>query len=144
MLVTLKLPPVFKKKQFPSPEPNGTPVDGDGTRKMSRFCFESESWKECIEVCVELTQVHRQRDERFIKMLNEIRRGVVSPESEKLLMNCTRNDFSTCSLTSGGGDSATAEVEPTRLYSTNKNVDALNHERLSALAGKGMHPVWPI
>jgi len=118
-----------------------------------RFCFEAQSWKEAIHVSVELTQVHRQRDSHFATMLNELRRGIVSPESERMLVACTRNDFfaaetSPASTSDAGGvpaprggsspvPPAEAWVEPTRLYSTNKNVDELNHQRLSALPGKG-------
>lgn len=111
-----------------------------------RFCFEAQSWKEAIHVSVELTQVHRQRDSHFATMLNELRRGIVSPDSERMLVACTRNDFfaaetSPASPAPRGGSSpvppAEAWVEPTRLYSTNKNVDELNHQRLSALPGKG-------
>jgi hypothetical protein len=96
---------------------------------------------------VELTQVHRQRDTQFAAMLNELRRGYVSPEGERMLVACTRNDFfaveSTISDAPRGTDGllasrAEALVEPTRLYSTNKDVDELNLQRLSALPGKGV------
>lgn len=153
-----QLPPVARRQvaRPEATEAGGSGGNGEGSGAV-RFCFEAQSWKEAIHVSVELTQVHRQRDTHFATMLNELRRGIVSPDSERMLVACTRNDFfavetSPASTSDAGsvpaprgGSSpvppplpgAEAWVEPTRLYSTNKNVDELNHQRLSALPGKG-------
>ena len=39
------------------------------------FCFESEAWQRCIERTVVLQQVFRQRDLRFVNILNQVRIG---------------------------------------------------------------------
>ena len=68
------------------------------------FCFEARSWKRVVTDSVELTkvflflspspplpepsmrihifQVFRQADERFVRILNEIRHGIVTNESD--------------------------------------------------------------
>jgi len=46
------------------------------------FAFESKSWKKVVEYTFELTQVFRQKDPEFIRMLAEIRVGKVTPETK--------------------------------------------------------------
>ncbi|XP_054706635.1 ATP-dependent DNA helicase PIF1-like [Uloborus diversus] len=58
----LQLPPVCKKGQ-------------DRT-----YCFQSEAWRNCIDVNIELKQVKRQNDKDFINLLQDVRRGRSSKE----------------------------------------------------------------
>ncbi|KAH3848886.1 hypothetical protein DPMN_091269 [Dreissena polymorpha] len=53
----LQLPPVVK---------------GEEKRK---FCFQSKSWRKCIDITMELTDVRRQSDKTFIDILQNIRLG---------------------------------------------------------------------
>lgn len=41
----------------------------------SRFCFQTKTWTECRFRCFNLKFVHRQSDNEFVKMLNELRLG---------------------------------------------------------------------
>ncbi len=90
------------------------------------FAFESKAWQECIEVHIELNKIYRQTDHNFIHMLNEIRRGICTPESERMLLSCANRTFD-----------QDDGIEPTRLYSTNRHVNQLNEEMLIKLEGKG-------
>ncbi|GAQ91139.1 hypothetical protein KFL_007330030 [Klebsormidium nitens] len=61
------------------------PVSKDG-KKM--FAFESDCWKKCIKLEMELTHVFRQEDEAFVKILNEVRTGQMSHGTIQALENC--------------------------------------------------------
>jgi len=72
---------------------------------------------------VELREIFRQSDMKFISLLNEVRVGKLSPENEEILQECQR-ELSTSN-----------EIEPTKLWSTNDKVEELNMEKLSSLEG---------
>ena len=54
------------------------PVESDGGRGGSgsaAFAFKAATWRACLPECVELSEVHRQRDPAFVALLNELRWG---------------------------------------------------------------------
>ncbi|XP_040348906.1 ATP-dependent DNA helicase PIF1 isoform X5 [Herpailurus yagouaroundi] len=53
----LQLPPVTKGSQPP------------------KFCFQAKSWRRCVPVTLELTEVWRQADQTFISLLQAVRLG---------------------------------------------------------------------
>ncbi|XP_039179148.1 ATP-dependent DNA helicase PIF1 isoform X2 [Crotalus tigris] len=53
----LQLPPVAKDHRQP------------------KFCFQAKSWRKCIHLNMELTEVRRQTDKEFISLLNAVRLG---------------------------------------------------------------------
>lgn len=94
------------------------PVVGEDT-----FCFESNGWKKCVEEVVHLIEIMRQDDPEFQKVLNELRYGLVSENSKKLL-----NSRLKVELKNDLG------IVPTRIYTTNSEVDFINEEELDKLA----------
>ncbi|KAI5452107.1 DNA helicase [Naganishia albida] len=89
------------------------------------FVFEAETWKEAIHKSINLTKVFRQRDETFVRMLNEMRFGTLTAQSIarfESLRTARRYDDG---------------IEPTSLYPTRKQVDAENERRLKQLPGEG-------
>lgn len=107
-----QLPPIIQV-------PAGQQVD-----ELNRFCFQSDLWKECIDYQIELTTNFRQgNDKQLALILNEIRKGNLSDEHFKTLMNTSTREFD---MKDG--------VEPTRLYTVNKSVDAQNNMKLRELA----------
>ncbi|CAG8442625.1 14041_t:CDS:2, partial [Acaulospora morrowiae] len=46
-----------------------------------KFCFEANSWKNCIKHTIQLTQVFRQKETELITILNDMRVGMVTPNS---------------------------------------------------------------
>ncbi|GHJ87381.1 hypothetical protein NliqN6_3783 [Naganishia liquefaciens] len=88
------------------------------------FVFEAETWEEAIDKSINLTKVFRQRDETFVKMLNEMRFGTLTAQSiakfESLRTPRRYNDG----------------IEPTSLYPTRRQVDAENERRLKTLPGE--------
>lgn len=86
------------------------------------FCFESTAWEQSIQHVVELHTVFRQSDPDFISVLEEIRHGQLSEHAQELLK-------SRLGITLDTSD----DIEPTELYSTNRQVDSINLKRLQQL-----------
>ncbi|OBZ89515.1 ATP-dependent DNA helicase pfh1 [Choanephora cucurbitarum] len=92
--------------------------------KVSKFAFEANAWQEAITQTVMLTQVFRQKDGTFVRILNEMRLGRLSNEAI--------NIFSSLSRTPEGDN----EIEPTELYPLRNEVDSSNKRRLDELKGE--------
>lgn len=98
------------------------PVSRDGVKK---YCFNSLSWKKAnFKICY-LEKQHRQEDEVYLKVLNEIRNNSVSPESRIVLSKRFEAEI-------GLFD------RPTRLYSHNVNVDKINNLELDNISGQSI------
>jgi len=94
------------------------PVDATG------FAFQSEAWKRVAPKAAELHTVIRQKgDNAFLSLLHEVRVGICSAKSAKVLANCIVDKKP---LPLDG-------IIPTRLYCVNKDVDAENAVRLNQL-----------
>ncbi|BEI91501.1 uncharacterized protein CcaverHIS019_0403210 [Cutaneotrichosporon cavernicola] len=98
-----QLPPVTK---------NGEP----------RFCFESTTWTQAIHKQVNLSKVFRQKDERFVNMLNEMRFGRLTPESIETFRRLDRP------IPCPEG------IVPTELFPRREDVDRSNMTRLRNLS----------
>jgi ATP-dependent DNA helicase PIF1 len=86
----------------------------------TKYAFQSDAWQFAALHHVVLHQVHRQRDEQFVTMLNELRRGQYSDASRRLL-EARRNVRLT---------------RPVRLYSRRVDVSAENAAELTRLPGE--------
>uniref|UniRef100_A0A670XP50 ATP-dependent DNA helicase PIF1 n=1 Tax=Pseudonaja textilis TaxID=8673 RepID=A0A670XP50_PSETE len=53
--------------------------------KQPKFCFQAKSWRKCIHLNMELTEVRRQTDKEFISLLNTVRLGRCTEEVTRLL-----------------------------------------------------------
>lgn len=88
-----------------------------------RFLFEAESWNEVINGnIIYLQKIHRQEDKEFMSMLNELRYGLVTDKTKKLLEG--RKDIELKEIDG---------IKPTRMFTTNSYVDAINEEELNSL-----------
>ena len=96
-----------------------------------RFCFQSTCWDEVVCETFVLQKVYRQRDTDFLAMLDEVRHGTVGPASERLLQKAHSQTVSQ----EASGENDDDGIKATRLYATNRNVDALNERELSQLSG---------
>src|SRR5437868_6685818 len=54
-------------------------------KKNSKLCFEAQSCKKCLHCFIILTKIHRQSENKLIKLLNEIRFGEISPAGLEML-----------------------------------------------------------
>ncbi|XP_029106285.1 ATP-dependent DNA helicase PIF1 [Scleropages formosus] len=101
----LQLPPVTRGKGKPS------------------FCFQARSWRKCIQLNMELTEVRRQTDKSFISLLQEIRLGRVTEEVTSELMKTAYN----CIERDG--------ILATRLCTHKDDVELTNENKLQQLPG---------
>jgi ATP-dependent exoDNAse (exonuclease V) alpha subunit len=93
------------------------PVEND-------YCFKSEIWKKLDLETVYLTRMIRQDDDKtFQKMLLELRYGICSDETLKILKSLNNTEF--------------GEIKPTKLYSHNIDVDKINQVEYAKLIEKG-------
>ena len=89
---------------------------------MMRYAFESRAWENLRPLVCYITEQFRQEDELLLSLLSSIRRGEIEEDHYNLLKEQV--------------DIAYADIEPTRLYTHNADVDAVNAEKLSELKGK--------
>jgi len=103
---------------------------------VSRFAFESLAWESAKFLTCYLTEQHRQEDEMLLSLLSSIRKNEVEEEHYTLLGE--QNEI------------AYEHIEPTRLFTHNKDVDAMNMDQLAKLntekatfkmEGRGAKPI---
>ena len=97
------------------------PIAGRG--EMSRFAFESSAWERARFLTCYLTEQHRQEDELLLSLLSSIRRNDIDETHYTLLSEQT--------------DIAFEHIEPTKLYTHNSDVDAVNLDQLRTLSTEG-------
>lgn len=86
------------------------------------FVFEAECWDKVIKEIVNLQNIIRQSDNSYISVLNKIRYGNIDEEVKNVLNSRIgkklENNFN---------------IEPTKLYCKNFNVDRINNSELNKL-----------
>lgn len=90
---------------------------------MMRYAFESNAWLNMKPLVCYITEQYRQDDEMLLGLLGSIRRNEIEEEHYTLL-----NEQK---------EIAYENIEPTRLYTHNADVDAVNNQKLSELPGSG-------
>jgi len=89
---------------------------------MMRYGFESRAWENAKPLICYLSDQFRQEDEALLALLGSIRRNEIEEEHYTLLNEQTSIDYE--------------NIEPTRLYTHNADVDAVNNTKLASLPGK--------
>ena len=89
---------------------------------MMRYGFESRAWENARPLVCYLSDQFRQEDEQLLALLTSIRRNQIEEEHYTLLNEQT--------------DISYENIEPTRLYTHNADVDLVNNTKLAALPGK--------
>ena len=92
----------------------------------AKFVFESAVWNKTLDSVVFLDQIYRQKDPVFQTMLNEIRLGVVSDETDRLLKSRLGLDFSG------------QEIQPTKVFTRRAMVDSVNSSALANVSGESI------
>ncbi|KAM7161411.1 ATP-dependent DNA helicase PIF1 isoform 2-T2 [Macrochelys suwanniensis] len=92
----------------------------------TKFCFQAKSWRKCIHVNMELTEVRRQSEKSFISLLRTIRLGRCTDEVTKKLMQTATNRVERDGILA------------TRLCTHKDDVELTNERRLQQLPGE-MH-----
>lgn len=99
------------------------PIGEYGEQSKDKFAFMSKAWQFADFVVCYLTEQFRQTNNRLTEILEEIRSAKVSEDSKTALRLAKHTDFP-------------AGIEPTMLYTHNKDVDYINQEHLKKLPGK--------
>lgn len=88
--------------------------------KESRFVIDSESWKEMNPTICYLDEQHRQEDQKMLKILNDIRGRSYDTETMSLILSREKQPIKN-------------DIAPTKLYTHNANVDAINNFELQKI-----------
>lgn len=105
-----QLPPVVKATE-------------EGGKPDIPFVFESPVWSSLVAETISLTQIHRQSDPVFQRVLNEARYGTLSPESIEILESRQNLPWQK------------ELIRPTLLFTRRVEVDVVNEKNLKALQG---------
>jgi ATP-dependent exoDNAse (exonuclease V) alpha subunit len=95
------------------------PVSRTNETNREKFAFMSKSWVEAAPVVCYLTEQFRQSQNSLNQVLEEIRTGSISHHSIHLLEGTKNN---------------TTNIEPTKLYTHNIDVDQINSQELSKIS----------
>ena len=99
------------------------PINRDGQLSEDyQFCFQSKAWQELNPHQVLLETVFRQKDQKFVQLLNNIRFGKIS-----------KNDIKTLQSRVGLKEKINA-IKPTILASHNAQVEAINRVELNKIS----------
>ncbi len=94
------------------------PVHDRNSNTEVEFAFESRAWKEAnLQVCY-LTEQHRQSDETFLKILTDMRAGIITEPHKQILRDRMK---------------VKPEERITRLYTHNIDVDKVNDAELNKI-----------
>jgi len=90
-----------------------------------QFCFESELWNILFpkENIILLKNIFRQKDEKYLKILNEIRNGKMYRSSLNLLLENVNKK-------------RPENIQPTKLYPRRNKVDLFNQIEMDKLTGE--------
>lgn len=100
------------------------PKDLSGAEVDLRFLFESSIWSSTIQNIILLNKIWRQMDPIYQNVLSEVRMGVISAESEKILRSRMNTNWKE------------ETIKPTVLFSRNAEVDKVNIVNMEALSGE--------
>jgi hypothetical protein len=92
--------------------------------QAAQFIYTSNAWKDGLFSVCYLEEQFRQKDDVSLSILNEIRAGEISDDSRELLKTRHIDEIIEKS-----------EVEPTRLFTHNADVDTLNTNELLKIPG---------
>lgn len=117
-----QLPPVKKyvKKEADDPAELTLFVKEQPSKSDSQFVYDSSVWNDMqLHVCY-LDEQHRQEDRSFLRVLNDIRNNEVSEMTTEILAERLDKEIK-------------GYAKPTRLFTHNIDVDAINLKHLAEL-----------
>lgn len=98
------------------------PVNKDSTASAGML-FDCKAWKDCMELSILLTKVHRQKNIDDIELLQHVRLGSIT-DADDATLRARMN----AKLTDNG-------ILPTRVYTHNRDVQSENNLELAKLKG---------
>jgi ATP-dependent DNA helicase PIF1 len=101
------------------------PVGDRDDIKSNKFCFESKLWDVTFPNQIQLRKMFRQKDEKYAKILNQIRVGKISKNSCALLKSYV-----------GRVPNQDEIIKPTILYPRRRDAEIVNNNNLKKLNGE--------
>ena len=92
----------------------------------SQYTFQSKNWNKCIDKIIYLTNIMRQKNLYFQKILNFIRIGDINDEVKTVLLSRVNKKLNN-----------TDGIIPTRLFCTNTDIDRININEFKKLTKTG-------
>lgn len=100
----------------------------------THFVYRSEAWRDAsFKVCY-LEEQHRQKDDALLQILNDIRGNRVNETTMEHLQKCYKEVRDGDDLRKS--KKSAIDIEPTRLYTHNIDVDSVNEKELAKLNAK--------
>ncbi|MDP1883802.1 MAG: PIF1 family DEAD/DEAH box helicase [Candidatus Moranbacteria bacterium] len=93
------------------------------SKEETRFVIESDAWREMDPKVCYLEEQHRQEDREMLKILNDIRSQSCDEKTKALLVSRANIEIGNT-------------LRPTRLFTHNANVDAINALELGKIKGE--------
>lgn len=103
------------------------PIGDTDDLETSAFCFESERWNETFDKTVILNTIFRQTDLNYTKILNNIRKGIITKKSYEMLQARVNVPIPDKFI-----------IKPTILLPCRKDADIINKHQLELLEEKPM------
>ena len=101
------------------------PVGNDSEPETTKFCFESPLWNTVFTSQIQLKTIFRQDDDRYKKILNQIRIGRITKSTLEILKKYVGREID-----------SNQNILPTVLYPTRKKVERINSASLERLKGE--------
>jgi len=101
------------------------PVGSTEDMDTCAFCFESENWNACITSVIELNTIHRQNNDVYKKILNQIRVGKITQSTIRILTERIIVPHE--------------EIKPTILFPMRSHADAINIQEYTRLPSVEEH-----
>jgi ATP-dependent DNA helicase PIF1 len=95
-----------------------------GDVSESEFSYKSDAWERAGFTICYLSEQHRQKDDTYLSILNEIRANAVSDRTRQLLSSRLNQE-------------PEVGIQATKLYTHNIDVDVINHRHLDLISGEG-------
>ena len=104
------------------------PIPDQNDPSSGEFCFQHPRWAMTFKLanCIELKTFFRQTDPAYISILQEVRRGTISPANIELLETRVNKK----------GEPASAGIVPTKLFPIRSKVDNINSTSYAKLEGE--------
>jgi hypothetical protein len=90
------------------------------SEKQASFVVESAAWEEMAPKICYLEEQHRQEDKQMLKILNDIRKKSCDKKTVELILSRQNKDIQ-------------SDITPTKLFTHNANVDAINSVELKKI-----------
>ena len=98
------------------------PIGSVHEPETTQYSFESLLWNKVFPNQIKLTEIFRQTDRQYVKILNQIRVGKLTKSTVEVLTTIKNKRYD-----------ANSNIIPTKLYSTKYKVDLINTREMNKL-----------